>query len=319
MHAVAIDVNTTVEGSLSTATPLTPPPAGVHVDVAENLTSVSSTMTSQTKQGSPSNSHPSTASVVTLSSGAAVPTTILTDAPSPIHSQSSGQVATPSQGLPHVILPNSLNNSPTDGNLIQLGFLFPLNYVFVSQHLQAAAQIFEVLPVALAHGTVQRSAVEVARLVPYDTQAMVGYIATVAKLYYPKASVDQLQRYILDPKSEIYTGGGDMQRNLTALIDPAIKITDDNGGMDCASQPCDASKGTSSSSRQTGITAGAVVGGAAACGALGLGIFQLYRRRGSALAAAWPFGKQKKRLTGTRISRPIDSVNSLGWNWLTDK
>ncbi|XWW94407.1 hypothetical protein V2A60_002423 [Cordyceps javanica] len=317
MHAAASGANTTVDGSLLIATSPTTPPAGVHVNVAENLASNGGTVTSQTKQGSDSTRRTSTASAVTLSSGGAVPTTILTEAASPTRVRPSS-AATPLQGLPRVILPNSARSS-TDGNLIQLGFLFPLNYVFVSQHLQAAAQIFEVLPVALAHGTVQRGAIQVAKLVPYDTQATVGYIATVAKLHYPKASVDELQREILDPRSEIYTGGGDMQRNLTALIDPSIKITDDDGGMDCASPPCDASPGTSGSSKQTGITVGAVVGGAAACGVMGLGIFQLYRRRGSALATAWPFRKQKTRLTVTRISRPVGSVNSLGWDWLTEK
>ncbi|PMB65613.1 Signaling mucin MSB2 [Beauveria bassiana] len=310
VHAVAMDANTAVEVSSPTATSPTPSPDGVLVNIVENSTTVGGTVASQ------STSRTSTASAVTLSRGGAAATTILTEAPSPTRDGPPGQVQTPVQGLPRVILPGSSITPSSDGSLIQLGFLFPLNYVFVSQHLQAAAQIFEVLPGALAHGTVQRSAVEVAKLVPYDTQARVGYITTVAKLYYPKAFVGQLQTDILDPKSEIYTTGEDMQRNLTALIDPAIKITDDNGGMDCASQPCNTSR---SSSKQTGITAGAVVGGAAVCGVLGLGIFQLYRRRGLALAAAWPSGKQKNRLTGTRISRPIDSVNSLGWNWLTDR
>ncbi|KAK8140801.1 hypothetical protein G3M48_001850, partial [Beauveria asiatica] len=271
MHALAMDANTAVEGSSPTATSPTPSPDGVPVNIVENSTTVGGTVASQ------STSRTSTASAVTLSRGGAAATTILTEAPSPTRDGPSGQVQTPVQGLPRVILPGSSITPSSDGSLIQLGFLFPLNYVFVSQHLQAAAQIFEVLPGALAHGTVQRSVVEVAKLVPYDTQARVGYITTVAKLYYPKAYVGQLQTDILDPKSEIYTRGEDMQRNLTALIDPAIKITDDDGGMDCASQPCDASP---SSSKQTGITAGAVVGGAAVCGVLGLGIFQLYRRRG---------------------------------------
>ncbi|KAM3552526.1 hypothetical protein ARSEF4850_007355 [Beauveria asiatica] len=269
MHALAMDANTAVEGSSPTATSPTPSPDGVPVNIVENSTTVGGTVASQ------STSRTSTASAVTLSRGGAAATTILTEAPSPTRDGPSGQVQTPVQGLPRVILPGSSITPSSDGSLIQLGFLFPLNYVFVSQHLQAAAQIFEVLPGALAHGTVQRSVVEVAKLVPYDTQARVGYITTVAKLYYPKAYVGQLQTDILDPKSEIYTRGEDMQRNLTALIDPAIKITDDDGGMDCASQPCDASP---SSSKQTGITAGAVVGGAAVCGVLGLGIFQLYRR-----------------------------------------
>lgn len=318
MHAVAVDANTTVESSLPIVPPLATSSTEGHVDVAETLTTVGTQVSSQAMQSSSSARRTSTASAVTLSSGGAVPTTIISEAASPTQGRPSGQLATPSQGLPRVILPNGSGNSSTEGRLIQLGFLFPLNYVFVSQHLQAAAQIFEVLPAALAHGTVQRSTIEVARLVPYDTQATAGYIATVAKLYYPNASVDQLQRDVLDPKSDIYTRGEDMQKNLTALIDPTIKVTDDNGGMDCAAQPCNASPDTSGSgsSKQTGITAGAVVGGAAVCGVLGLGVFQLYRRRGS---AAWPFGEQNSRLSGTRISRPIGSVNSLGWNWLTDK
>ncbi|KAH8715404.1 Signaling mucin MSB2 [Beauveria bassiana] len=313
MHAVAIDASTTVDGIPLTATSLAPSRDGVPVNTAENLITVGGTAASQTIQSS-FTSRTSTASAVTLSRGGTTATTILTEAPSPTRDGPSGRLQTPVQGLPRVILPGSSITS-SDGSLIQLGFLFPLNYVFVSQHLQAAAQIFEVLPGALAHGTVQRSAVEVARLVPYDTRARVGYITTIAKLYYPKAFVDQLQTDILQPKSDIYTGGGDMQRNLTALIDPAIRITDDDGGMDCASQTCAApSPGTPNSSKQTGITAGAVVGGAAFCGALGLGVFQLYRRRGS---AAWPFGKRKSgRLDGSRISRPMNSVNSLGWNWL---
>ncbi|TQV90512.1 hypothetical protein IF1G_10835 [Cordyceps javanica] len=132
--------------------------------------------------GSGATSRTSTASAVTLSSAGAVPTTILTEARSPTRGHPSEPVATPSQGLPRVILPNSSGGSSTNGRLIQLGFLFPLNYVFVSQHLQAAAQIFEVLPGALAHGTVQRSAIEVARLVPYDKRETAGYITTVAKL-----------------------------------------------------------------------------------------------------------------------------------------
>lgn len=69
------------------------------------------------------------------------------------------------------------------------------------------------LPAALAQGTVQRSAIEVTKLVPYDRLATTGYITTIAKLYYPKALVDQLQRDILNPNSDIYTKGGDVEQN----------------------------------------------------------------------------------------------------------
>lgn len=315
IHAVAIDSNATMQASQPPILSPTPTRIQGQENAAEDTT-VAGTAASQTVRGS-STSRMSTASAITLTSGGANPTTILTEVAS--QTTLSGQIQASVTGLPSVILPGSSNSSSADSNLIQLGFLSQLNYVFVAQHLQAAAQIFQILPDALTQGTVTRSAVEITKLVPYDRLATTGYIATIAKLYYPKALVDQLQRDILNPNSDIYTRGGDVERNLTALIDPTIKITDDNGGIGCASATCDTNSAeTASSSKGKGIAAGAVVGGAAFCGLVGLGLFQLYRRRGAARGVAWPFGKPRTgRLDGTRISRPINPVNSLGWNWLT--
>nr|QID05676.1 signaling mucin protein MSB2 [Beauveria bassiana] len=312
-HAVAFGSTPTVQSSLS-ATTLTPSADATRVGVVGYSATTSKIVMGSDTSRSWSD-RTSATSVATLSIGGVLPTTILTQA-SQAPAQPTGQLQTP-QGLPHIILPNNSSGFSASGDsLIQLGFLFPLNYVFVSQNLQAAAQIFEVLPRALAHGTVQPSAIEVARLVPYDTQATAGYITTIAKLYFPKVSVNQLQKDILDSHSAIYTKGGDLERNLTALIDVTIKITDDNGSSDCALS-CAASSGTANSSKQKGVTAGAVVGSAAFCGVLGLGVFQIYRRRGSAFAAAWLFNNRGKgQLKGSRISRPVNSENSLGWNRL---
>jgi hypothetical protein len=130
-------------------------------------------------------------------------------------------------GLPEVISPNDNQNivQPEDSMLIQIGFLYPMNYKFVSNNPMAAAQIFTYLPNALAYaGGFDISKIKMKKLVPYDTQSTLGYITTIAKLYYPRSMVETLRMDVRIPNSPLYNHPDQLVYNLTININPAIEI-----------------------------------------------------------------------------------------------
>ncbi|KAL2125777.1 hypothetical protein VTI74DRAFT_2776 [Chaetomium olivicolor] len=77
--------------------------------------------------------------------------------------------------------------------LIQIGFREGYKYPFVVADGRAAAQIFKLLPEALADaGGFDINKAQVKRLVPLDTQNSLGYITTCAEVSYPISMVETL-------------------------------------------------------------------------------------------------------------------------------
>jgi hypothetical protein len=230
--------------------------------------------------------------------------------------------------LPRAILSGSgeSSNPPAYATLIQVGFLFPLNYFFVSQNLDAAGQIFRILPHILSQVGAPIGSFQVVRLVPYDSRETLGYVATLAMVYYPTILVDKLQRDIYAPNSRLYTAGDDLQRNLSALINPSIEIKGAVGDSDCASETCpptqreagDGDLNKLNSSKDQGLTVGMVIGGTGVSGFVGFGVFYLarrYKRRKAHDCETECKRCNEHASVGTRyrISRPIAVSNSLGW------
>jgi hypothetical protein len=131
--------------------------------------------------------------------------------------------------LPQVILPSNPGSIPANTSPIQIAFLSPLNYEFVAGNPTAAAQIFTRLPQALAAAAnINVNSVYVEKLTPYDTQASLGYITTLAKVRYPTNLVQTLRTDIKISNSALYTLQDATLRSLTAQINPAIDILGNN-------------------------------------------------------------------------------------------
>lgn len=159
------------------------------------------------------------------------PTTMSFTPPQSTASSQTTQQALPSD-VPQNILPPK-DNTPTEAPkgtvAIQIGFLFPLNYNFVANNTDAASQIFLYLPQALAAvAGVSADKVPVNKLVPFDTRVDLGYITTLAKINYPKSSVDALKSALWEPSSVFYNNQMDIVRSLTAQVNPKIPLLANN-------------------------------------------------------------------------------------------
>lgn len=146
---------------------------------------------------------------------------------------------TTSQGLPSsfpkVISPGENKPIPQGFELIQIGFKFPLNYLFVSSNPVAAAQIAKYLPIALANASsISIDKIQVNKLVAYDSNSTWGYFTTIAMVTYPskQEEQDKLAMDLRLPQSAIYNNEDPLVRNLTAQINPNIGIHGEltNGG-----------------------------------------------------------------------------------------
>lgn len=199
--------------------------------------------------------------------------------------------------LPTAIYPNGSSQQPPSGaTAVYVGFLFPLNYEFVSDNSMAASGIFHFLPRALAEANdMLPTDIPVHALVPYDTRQKWGYITTLAKMFYPSSHVDRLQMDLWAPNSKLYNNAESLVRNLTALINPRIDI---RGGIRSDALATvgpvpTSSSGTESNDSETnsigeqaskqratkiGIATGAI-GGSVMCGAILFLLIIRYRRR----------------------------------------
>ncbi|CEJ90097.1 hypothetical protein VHEMI05902 [[Torrubiella] hemipterigena] len=172
-----------------------------------------------------------------------IPTTMVM-APSTMSSfiaPSSGTSSETKSALPTDVPKNIVPPSGDDSNkpppkgtvAIQIGFLFQLNYNFVSTNADAAAQIFNYLPPALAGvAGISADKVPVTKLVPFDTRRDLGYITTLAKVNWPESQLDALKNALWEPSSALYNNEQGIVRSLTAIINPKIPLLatgDDNG------------------------------------------------------------------------------------------
>lgn len=193
--------------------------------------------------------------------------------------------------IPKVIVPSDGDKPPPkDTTLIQIGFKYPLNYDFVSGNSVAAAQIFQMLPIALAEANgLKVDKVQISKLVPMDTRNSDGFITTLAKLHYPSTMVDALKASLWIPNSKLYNNPSAIVNNLTALINPSIDLTgnnDDEGVKSTGSGSNNSNDAfgsgsndqSSQSSKQRATTAGIVMGAVGLGAMYGAAMFIVARR-----------------------------------------
>lgn len=211
--------------------------------------------------------------------------------------------------------------------LIQIGFREGYNYPFVAANAKAAAQIFRLLPRALADAAgFDINKAQVKRLVPLDTQNSLGFITTCAVLTYPISMVEALSIDIKFPNSALYQNQDQLIYNLTQQINPAIPIklgafpgdSSGNGGFGGGGSGGGGGGGSSNNGGDpfgagnggngggggggsNGTTAGIVSGAVAVAAAYGVVMFVIARRY-----------KRKKQAhrRASSISNPADMRES---------
>lgn len=193
---------------------------------------------------------------------------------------------------------NGVETPPEDTTLIQIGFREGYNYPFVVNNNEAAKQIFQLLPRALADAAgFDISKAQVKKLVPMDTQNSLGYITTCAVVSYPNSMVEALSIDITLPNSALYNHPDQLIYIFTQQINPAIPITygaypDGMGGVTSGNPGANGPGGNansnpfgsgtdeagSQSGAQRGTTAGIVSGAVAVAAAYGVVMFVVARR-----------------------------------------
>jgi hypothetical protein len=180
--------------------------------------------------------------------------------------------------------------------MVQLGFLFPLNYKFVVDNPLSSAQIFQYLPAGLSAGLGLRSdQITMHSLVPLDTTSALGYITTLAMAYMPTNMVNTLALDLHVPAAAIYNNADPSVNSLMGYIDPAVPLTPGSTlsgsaqtGTGSASQPTSTSNNGNSgvfntndqnqASSVKATTAGVAVGAVGAAAAYGAAMFFIARR-----------------------------------------
>jgi len=198
-------------------------------------------------------------------------------------------------GFPKAITPDTAALPVPDDTLeIQIGFLYGFNYGFLVMTPKAAAQILTTLPNLLSYqGGFDPAKVMVRRLVPYDTQDVLGYVTTIAVVTYPKSLVDQLRMDMHIPTAPLWQNPNRLAYNMSLEINTAIDImlgstlewgaSGTNGGASTSTSgpndlfPGDGG-GSEQSSAQKGMTAGIAVGAVFISAAYGGAMFIIARR-----------------------------------------
>jgi len=201
--------------------------------------------------------------------------------------------------------------------MIQVGFLFPLNYEFVVANSMSSAQIFSYLPKGIADGLgLDADQVVMHSLIPYDTNSQLGYITTLALAYIPTNMVSTLGLDLHIPTAAIYNDPDSSVNALVNYINPAIPITPGSTLSGSSVTGTDSSSSSSSSSAAgndngvfnpntqestpavKGTTAGIAVGAVGAAAAYGAAMFFIARR-------------YKKRKQGHRRSSSIQNPSEM--------
>jgi hypothetical protein len=186
-----------------------------------------------------------------------------------------------------------------------------LNYEFVVANSTSSLQIFAYLPAAIADGLcLKPEEIVMHSLVPYNTQASLGYITTIALAFIPTNMVTTLQLDLHIPTAIIYNNPDITLNTLVNYLNPAIPITGSLTSGSGASGTDSSSVATNSaasgnggvfnpdSQGQTpaveGATAGIVVAAVGAAAAYGAAMFFVARR-------------YKRRKQGHRRSSSIQS------------
>jgi len=118
---------------------------------------------------------------------------------------------------------------PPNTDLIQIGFLYPLNYDFVWQHLDSQQQIFKYLPMGIAWGLqIDIDNVTMQSLRAWDTTQDLHYITTIAIACVPSGQVDSLGLLVHTPTSRFYHTPDNSTNTLLSMINIALPIAADN-------------------------------------------------------------------------------------------
>lgn len=204
----------------------------------------------------------------------------------------TGTATSMPSNVPKVILSNEPEvKQPEDTTAIQIGFLYPLNWGFVSKNTVAAAQVFRYLPEALATaGGFPSKNVVVTKLIPMDTNHKWGFTTTIATLWYPTASLDGLQMQLNAANSRLYNNDKDIINSLTAVINKNIDLFgniggengdanhDDDEGGNGGDDTFDDNDNSGTSAQDRARTAGIAVGALSLAGLYGAAMFIVARR-----------------------------------------
>lgn len=209
----------------------------------------------------------------------------------PPTSTNTASAATIPSDVPQQILPGSPEQAVPSGTVpIQLGFKYPLNWLFVAQNTTAASEIFTYLPQGLADaGNFDVSNIVINKLVPLNTYDEWGYITTLVKLDYPENMVETLQTQLWSPNSALYHNDNMIVQNLTNVLNPQIDIYGDDstssGSSGSSTQDSSSPNNAFSSngsgdqtSKQKGTTAGIAVGAFSVSVMYGAAMFIVARR-----------------------------------------
>ncbi len=288
---------------------LSAPPAASSIFTGASLQSASSIPGAPAPASASSATTAAPAQSETTSSVNWLPTTLVTAAStkSGDKTASSTQPAATSS-LPKAIAPDSIQDAPSNYELITVGFKEAWNYPFVVKNSLASAQIFEYLPKVLNHPFDYNSSnTSVLQLVPM-VSTEVQYIITVAEVYFPSSDIAALQKHILNASSPLYKNDDATAAALSTLIDPSIPLTgllgrleqgssnsgsNSNGGNGNSHQNTGAMEYSSSVNTQTpqgkgrlaAVTIGSVVGGTVYISLLIVGVRFFINRKRVALAS----------------------------------
>ena len=218
--------------------------------------------------------------------------------------------------VPHIIAPpEGVPQAPPNTTLIQIGFLYGLNYKFVLENPKSQQQIFKFLPMGISYGLdIPRENVTMQTLRAYDTTKDLGYITTFALSWIPSDQVDLLSLKLKTPSDRIYNNSDTSVHRIMSLINPAMPILSDNKNIngDPASPSGSSASASASVASQQGVPIGpgvnnsapiqphsvgiaaGVVCGAAAYGAAMFFVARRYRKR-----------KQSHRRSPSMFSSPV--------------
>jgi hypothetical protein len=159
-----------------------------------------------------------------------IATVVQSDTPNKPPDSPSMQTGIP-LSLPKAITrDDGVTYQPRKTTMIQIGFNYKLPYPFIVANSVAVAQIFALLPTAIAYGLdIPEDEVVVHKLVPYDTTKELSYITTVAICFIATDLVDQLVLDLLTPHSKLFQNPLSSVSSLVDLINISFPILEGEG------------------------------------------------------------------------------------------
>ncbi|KAI9893265.1 MAG: hypothetical protein M1814_000394 [Vezdaea aestivalis] len=215
----------------------TPTQTGLTSDVTPLTTSLPATgVVSETPAVSLPESLPpaSVTSIVPVSTNdltaLVIPSSIVTQSEQPSNVVSTAPPTTSETGIP-TSLPRLITpyggpvSQPANTTLIQVGFVYALNYPFVVSSPTSSSQLFTFLPQGIAYGlNISVGDVKMTALRPYDTTKDLGFITTLALAWIPTDLVNTLLHDIHTPPSAFYNNPEPSVNTLLSMINPTFPI-----------------------------------------------------------------------------------------------